>query len=96
MHSLHRQLSYFINLSKAHVLVVVFFENTELKHLIEQPAPDLKSIYYKAMAERFSFEKKLIVKELSRYGIQTILTAPEKLTVNTINKYLELKARNLI
>lgn len=96
IHSLHRQLPYFINLSRAHVLVVIFFENTELKNLIEQPAHDLKSIYYKAIAERFSFEKKLIVKELNRHGIQTILTAPEKLTVNTINKYLELKARNLI
>jgi hypothetical protein len=56
----------------------------------------LKSIYYKAVAERFSFEKKLIVQELKKHGIQSILTTPEKLTINTINKYLELKARNLI
>lgn len=96
IHALHRQLPYFINLSRAHVLVVIFFENTTLQSLIEQPAEDLKKIYYKAIAERFAYEKKLIAKELLKHGIQTILTAPEKLTVNTINKYLELKARNMI
>ena len=94
--SLQRQLPYLINLAKQHLLVVIFFENTELKSLIERKAENLKEVYHKALAERFSFEKKLIVKELQKVGIQSILTPPEKLTVNTINKYLELKARNLI
>ena len=56
----------------------------------------VKEIYYKAIAEKFDFEKKLIVKQLQKNGIQALLTTPEKLTVNTINKYLELKARQLI
>jgi uncharacterized protein (DUF58 family) len=96
VHGLHRQLPYLINLNKSHLLVVIFFENTELKQVIEEPAAGLKEVYLKVVAERFSLEKKLIVHELRRHGIQTILTPPEKLTVNTINKYLELKARNLI
>jgi hypothetical protein len=96
IYSLQRELPYLLNLAKMHLLVVIFFENTELKELTEKPADGLKQIYYKAVAERFSYEKKLIVKELQKHGIQTILTAPEKLTINTINKYLELKARNLI
>lgn len=96
IHSLHRQLPYLLNLNKAHLLVVIFFENTELRQLTDNPADGLKEIYYKAIAERFSYEKKLITKELQKYGIQSILTSPERLTVNTINKYLELKARNLI
>jgi hypothetical protein len=96
IHGLHRQLPYLLSLNKMHLLIVIFFENTELKTLTESPAKNLKEIYYKAVAERFSFEKKLIVKELQKHGIQSILTPPEKLTVNTINKYLELKARNLI
>lgn len=96
IHGLHRQLPYLINLARTHLLVVIFFENTELTDVIEEPAENLKGIYYKAIAERFSYEKKLIVKELQKHGIQSILTPPEKLTINTINKYLELKARNLI
>jgi hypothetical protein len=77
-------------------VVVIFFENTEVTSLIDQPARDLKEVYYKAVAEKFSFEKKLIVKELTKNGIQALLTSPEKLTVDTINKYLELKARGMI
>jgi len=96
IHSLHRQLPYLLNLGKTHLLVVIFFENTELRQVTDNPAESLKEIYYKAIAERFAFEKKMITKELQKHGIQSILTSPEKLTINTINKYLELKARNLI
>lgn len=96
IHSLHRQLPYLSNLNKMHLLVVIFFENTELREVTDSSAETVKEIYYKAIAEQFSFEKKMIVKELQKHGIQSILTSPEKLTVNTINKYLELKARNLI
>jgi len=93
---MQRQLPYLRRIAQHHLLLVVFFENTELKQLIDQPAKDLETIYTKTIAEKFAFEKKLIVKELQRYGILTILTAPKNVTVNTLNKYLELKARQAI
>jgi uncharacterized protein (DUF58 family) len=96
IHGLHRQMPYLKNLSNQHLLVVIFFENTEMKTLLETPATDLKQVYYKAVAEKFSYDKRLIVKELSKHGIQSLLTAPENLTINTINKYLELKSRGMI
>lgn len=96
LYGMQRQFPFLKNLNKQHVLVVIFFENTELTSLIAEPVTRVKEIYYKAVAEKFAFDKKLIVKELQQAGIQTILTPPEKLTVNTINKYLELKARNMI
>ena len=94
--SLKRQLPYLQAISKKHMLVVIIFENTELDELIAQDAEDLQSIYHKTIAEKFSFEKRLMIKELQKHGIQTILTAPENLTINTINKYLEIKARGLL
>jgi uncharacterized protein (DUF58 family) len=94
--SLQRQLPYLKKIAQRHLLVVVFFENTEMKILIENNASTIESVYYKAVAEKFSLEKKLIVKELQKNGIQALLTPPEKLTINSINKYLELKARNMI
>ena len=96
IYGLHRQLPYLKRIAKQHLLVVIFFENTEMQSLLEQPANDLRQVYHKAIAEKFSYDKKLIVKELTRHGIQAMLTAPENLTVNTINKYLELKARGMI
>lgn len=96
LYSLQRQLPYLKRLSDHHLLVVIFFENTELNEVLTLPAENLKDVYHKAVAEKFSYDKKLIVRELARHGIQAVLTAPEQLTVNTINKYLELKARGLI
>lgn len=94
--SLERQLPYLRSIAYHHVLVIIFFENTELKNLLEKPASNTEEIYLKAIAEKFAFEKKQIVKELQKYGIHAVLTSPKNLTVNTINKYLELKARGLI
>ncbi|WP_349352965.1 DUF58 domain-containing protein [Flagellimonas sp. MMG031] len=93
---LKRQLPYILAMAKKHVLVVIFFENTELESLIAEDAENLQAIYHKTIAEKFSLEKRLMQKELQKYGIQTILTKPEELTVNTINKYLEIKARGII
>lgn len=94
--SLRRQLPYLQSMAQRHLLVVVFFENTEIKSLLESPALDLRTVYHKAIAEKLNFEKRLVVKELRKYGIHALLTPPDRLTVNTINKYLELKARNLL
>ena len=94
--SMERQLPYLKSLALRHVVVVIFFENTEIKTLLESPAESVKEIYMKAVAEKFAYEKKLIVKELKRHGIYAVLTPPEKLSINTINMYLELKARGTI
>jgi uncharacterized protein (DUF58 family) len=94
--AMQRQLAYLRRLSQAHLVIVILFINTELFALIDAPASNVEKIYHKTIAEKFAFEKRLIVKELSRYSIQSILTTPQNLSVNTINKYLELKARGLI
>jgi uncharacterized protein (DUF58 family) len=96
VNALQRQLPYLRKLAKDHLLIVVFFENTETNELIAQPATNTEQIYLKTIAERFQQEKKHIVRELEKYGIQSILTAPKDLNANTVNKYLELKARGKI
>jgi uncharacterized protein (DUF58 family) len=93
---LHRQLPYLKGIAKNHLLVVIFFKNTELNALISEQAETVQQAYDKVIAEKFAFEKRLIVNELQKYGIQSILTEPENLTIDTINKYLEIKARGLI
>jgi hypothetical protein len=67
-----------------------------LRQLTEKEAKDVESVYVKTIGEKFSFEKKLIVKELEQYGILTILTSPRNVTVASVNKYLELKAKHAI
>lgn len=94
--ALHRQLPYLQAISKQHLLVIIFFENTELTKFSKEKAQTTQQIFDQTIAEKFIYEKKLIVNELRKYGIQTILTKPENLTINTINKYLEIKARGLL
>ncbi len=94
--ALDRQKAYLQAIAKNHVLVVVFFKNTELEKLAKEKAKTTQDIYQNTIAEKFTFEKRLIVKELNKNGIYTILTNPEDLTVDVINKYLEFKAKGLI
>ena len=93
---LRRQLNYLRSIARHHLLMVVFFENTELHQLSRLDAHNVEDVYIKTIAEKFEFEKRLIVKELQKHGILSVLTAPEHLTVNAVNKYLELKARQAI
>ncbi|MCF6348691.1 MAG: DUF58 domain-containing protein [Flavobacteriaceae bacterium] len=94
--ALKRQLPFLKAIAKQHLLVTVFFENTELDELITENVEDLQSVYHKTIAEKFVYEKRLIVKELENRGVHAILTKPQQLTVNVINKYLEFKAKGFI
>jgi uncharacterized protein (DUF58 family) len=96
LNGLRRQMNYLRSIARHHLLLVVFFENTELSKLSHAEAFNIEDVYVKTIADKFVFEKKLIVKELLKYGILSILTSPENLTVNTVNKYLELKTRQAI
>ena len=96
MDGLHRQLPYLKGIAKSHLLVVVFFQNTELHQITNKKSDTIQDVYDKVIAEKFLFEKKLIVTELKKYGIHSVLTQPENLTLDTINKYLEIKARGIL
>ena len=93
---MRRQLPYLKKIAENHLLITVFFENTELVKFIQYPSENLEEVYTKTIAENFAFEKRQIVKELNQSGILTILTAPQNLTVNALNKYLEIKARQIL
>ncbi|MDD3771770.1 MAG: DUF58 domain-containing protein [Weeksellaceae bacterium] len=95
MDSMRRQLPYLQGINKNHLLVVVFFTNSELEDFVSNSSLGT-DIYEKTLAEKFIYEKQQIVLELTKYGIQTVLTRPEDLTVNTLNKYLEIKSRGMI
>jgi hypothetical protein len=89
-------MKYFRGMAKSHLLVVVFFENTEIRSLLDMQPSNLQEAYTHTIAEKFAYEKRMIAKELQQYGIFSVFTTPQNLTVNTINRYLELKSRGLI
>lgn len=95
-YALERALPTLRRLNRSHLLVVVFFENTEIRKLASEDVQKTADIYRQTVARQFLQEKKEMVVKLRQYGIQAVLTRPEDLTLNTINKYLELKSRGLI
>jgi uncharacterized protein (DUF58 family) len=94
--SLERELPSLKRLAHYHLLIVVFFDNTELKALAELKATTTEDIYIKTIVEKYRYEKQLIAKELQKHGIISVLSSPQKLTINSLNKYLELKNRQSI
>ena len=94
--ALERVLPVLRRINRLHLLVVVFFENTEIRQFVEEEAETLEGIYQKTVARKFLNEKQQMVQMLRQYGIQSVLTRPEDLSINTVNKYLELKSRGLI
>ena len=71
------------------------FKNTELNVYINQKPTNVFSIYQQTIAEKINYDKELIINKLNQFGIHTIYSEPNQLTINAINKYLELKARGL-
>ena len=95
-YAMERVLPILRKLNRLHLLVVVFFENTEIEEFGKQQTESIRDIYVQTIAQKYSAEKHQIIQQLRQYGIQSILTDPKELSVQTINKYLELKARGMI
>jgi uncharacterized protein (DUF58 family) len=94
--ALERILPILRRINHTHLLLVVFFENTEIQTYAESDAKTLEGVYQHTIAQKFLHEKQQMAIMLRQYGIQTVLSKPEDLSVNTINKYLELKARGML
>ena len=83
-------------INKYHLLVVLFFENTELEEYAKNEAKTVLDIYQQTIAKKFILEKNQIIKELNKHGIKAIKCKPQELSLNTINHYLELKSIGVI
>lgn len=94
--SLERQLPFLKKIAQHHLVCVVFFQNTLLEEIHQSVPDDIEGIYIKTIADQFALEKRQIVKVLRQHGLLSILTTPENLNVDVINKYLEMKARQML
>ncbi len=103
VNSLNRQMPYIKELAKLHLVLIVFFIDSDIQQLcyqspsemstVDKPMTDTEVYATQMVAQRMSFEQHQIVRELKKHGIFSLLTSPESLTVNVINQYLALKER---
>lgn len=93
--ALMRQLPYLTQLNKRHRLLVVFFDDKQLQQFAAEKPKRVSDYYSHVIAAKVDNEKRHIVSTLMQHGIYALLTPPEGLTVNVVNRYLEMKARSL-
>lgn len=95
-YALDRVLPGLRRMAKAHQLIVILFENTEITELLEEKTEDTEDIYRKATARNFLQQRELMAARLRQNGVKVVLTRPEDLSGEVINKYLEMKRRGLV
>ncbi len=93
--SMLRQLPYLRQLNSRHRLIVVFFIDEERREFINQQPHSIKDYYEHSIATKIDNEQSLIINTLRQYGINSLLTSPQNLSVNIINRYLEMKSRQM-
>ncbi len=75
---------------------MVLFKDSELVEMAEQPKESVEDVYRVTLAAKQASEREEIANKLRKQGIQTISCVPEQLSVEVINKYMELKSRGII
>ncbi|MDR0845788.1 MAG: DUF58 domain-containing protein [Tannerella sp.] len=93
---MERQLNYMQQLARQHVVLAIFFENAELESFAARQPRTGEDYFQQVIAEKFIFEKRYVTTFLRQHGIYSVLTTPENLSVDVINKYLEMKATHLL
>ena len=83
-------------IARRHLLVVYCFQDTELLALERQPADTIHQAFEKVVAGRMIRKKRDQTQRLKHFGLSTVLTTPQDLSLNTVNQYLALKARGRI
>ena len=83
-------------LLKRHIVIFVAFRNTALDQLIEADATTPESAAAAVIADGLMRERDLVLKRLTRMGVNVIDARADSLNLKVLNTYLMLKARNAI
>ena len=91
-----RQLPYLKQLNLRHKVLVVFFADNEMRDFVNSSPRSTEEYYKHVIVEKMLYEQRLLVSQLRQHGILSMLTTPQNLSVDVVNRYLELKERQAI
>jgi uncharacterized protein (DUF58 family) len=94
--AMRRALPMLRQMNRKHQLLVVLFELSDLSEEMNQPIKTRNDVYQAAVAERLLSLKSRIASEMNKNGIKTLVSNPQQLSLNTVNKYLEIKSRGML
>jgi uncharacterized protein (DUF58 family) len=83
-------------LAHRHLVLFVSLEDRSLKALRMVAPRSLKQLNQSVVAGDFQRERELVLKRLARSGVQCISATPEQVSAPLINRYLDIKRRELV
>lgn len=94
--ALKRNFAYIKDLARHHLVLVVFFENSELAEQVGEEAGSVKEVYTKTVGYDRLRKGRLMALELQNAGIKTVYTRPENLKMEVVKKYVEIKKQQIL
>lgn len=91
----NRQLTYLKLLSQWYHVLVVLFEDVGMNDYVRSLEHSTEECYQHVTTEKFANEKRLIISTLRQHDIYSVLTTLDKLSIDAINKYSEMKRRQI-
>lgn len=83
-------------LATQHMVVVVALEDPFIEQIADGPATDREGVACVLAARRLATERDEHRRQLIRAGVQVLQAGAERMSIALINKYLEVKARQLV
>jgi len=83
-------------LLKLHLPLIVLFRDTDVDALLERAATTDLARYQQGAAAELLRWRGSVIGDLKRAGALVLDVAPQRLTTNLINTYLQIKARHLL
>jgi uncharacterized protein (DUF58 family) len=88
--------SYLPMLRPHHLVLCITLKDSDLVALADEIPDTAGDVYQKAVAGQLLLEQQNTLSKLQQNGVLVLESTPENLSVATVNRYLELKGRQLI
>lgn len=83
-------------LIKSHIVLFVTFKDLEVETLIRNTPRTPQDVTKAVIAANFSKEREIVLARLERMGVQIVRTDVENMSTEVLNRFLELKRKELI
>jgi uncharacterized protein (DUF58 family) len=84
------------HLQRRHLVLLVTLRDPTVQAMARQGIDDSVALYGRTVAERLLEERRVTLEQLQRQGVLTLDVPADELSIAVINRYLELKAREMI
>jgi len=89
-------LRYSLGLLPRHLPVVVAMSDTEVAEVAESAPVDKQDLYRKGVAAELLQRREKALSRLKSAGVLVVDTPPERISVQVLERYLDIKQRNLL